>query len=160
MDYSKELTLTLYHERVKIKYLLYNTKEMPSYHVWNEVYPFLCIGEQVRNIRNEKQSRKSVIFVSVREEQRAGSVHIQQRWSGGSTDLRLEALQPLSERDWRLAQAASPSVWLDRSGTWKGSRSLLESPNIKRAAQSPPWAPWAGRQLNTSSLADTDLEKS
>ncbi len=90
MDYSKELTLTLYHERVKIKYLLYNTKEMPSYHVWNEVYPFLCIGEQVRNIRNEKQSRKSAIFVSVREEQRAGSVHIQQRWSGGSTDLRLQ----------------------------------------------------------------------
>lgn len=80
---------------------------------------------------------------------------------GGSSDLQLqrtrrEALQPLSERDWRLAQAASPSVWLDRGGTWKESGILLESPNIKRAAQSPPWAPWAGRQLNTSSRADTN----
>lgn len=65
-----------------------------------------------------------------------------------------------AERDWRLAQAASPSVWLDRGGTWKASGILLESPNIKRAARSPPWAPWAGRQLNTSSLADTDLDKS
>lgn len=69
---------------------------------------------------------------------------------------RRDELQPLSERDWRLAQAASPSVWLDRGGTWKGSGILLESPNIKRAAQSPPWAPWAGRQLNTSSRADTN----
>lgn len=80
---------------------------------------------------------------------------------GGSSDLQLqrtrrEALQPLSERDWRLAQAASTSVWLDRGGTWKESGILLESPNIKRAAQSPPWAPWAGRQLNTSSRADTN----
>ncbi len=69
MDYSKELTL--YHERVKIKGLLYNTKEMPSYHVWNEVYPFLCIGEQVRNIRNENNpERVRYLWASVKNSAR------------------------------------------------------------------------------------------
>lgn len=135
---------------------------MPSYHVWNEVYPFLCIGEQVRNIRNEKQFQKEC-DICERPWRTARGVRthpaaVEDRVICGSSgpDARREALQPLSERDWRLAQTASPSVWLDRGGTWKGSGILLESPNIKRAAQSPPWVPWAGRQLNTSSRADTN----
>lgn len=139
---------------LNLKYCFKTPKEISSYHVWNEVYPFLCIGEHLRNIRNEKQSRKSAIFVSVRAEERAACVHIQRRRR--SEPICSSSQQPLTERDWRLAQAASPSVWLGRGGTWKGSGILLETPNIKRAAQSPPWAPWAGRQLNASIRADTN----
>ncbi len=43
----------------------------------------------MRNIRNEKQSRKSAIFVSVREEQRAGPYTSSS--GGGSSDLRLQS---------------------------------------------------------------------